>query len=385
MRHLERLFAIPAFLLSFAIPCLLAQSSAPNSYTLAQVTLMTEASMFSGQASNLKVYRSGARELVELTIPPWPANPEGVHTRTLFDFQAHKAYTQDLVNNACSWITFVSARAPIWYDPITALDDAARAEMAKSKQRRVGTEDVNGIPAVIMESDSQNGKVRTWLAQNGDFPVKMTLQPKSGALTALMEVKQVDFNPPAASLFVPPGNCSTQAQGEWSDTRMSARAGAQIDVQATASTNVGTGKTQAQVTAKSTQTSPPQGGTATAAGKLDELVNNFDLEPSTEGCTVLFRVVRDGTMEPIVSGLEVLLYVNNKNVAAQYQNGVLRISNAPPRFTLQVKSKDSGWANELSRQCYRPETVLLLTVPPEPLGDIHWYWAKSGKYSTIQK
>jgi hypothetical protein len=340
--------------------------------------------MFTGQASNLKVYRSGSKELVELTIPPWPANPKGVHSRYLFDFQSHKAYTQDLVGNACSWMSYVSARAPIWYDPITALDDAARAEMAKSKQRRVGTESVNGIPAVIMESDSQDGKVRTWIAQNGDFPVKMALQAKSGALTTMMEVKQVDFNPPAASLFVSPGNCSTQAQGQWSDAGMSAHTGAQIEVQASASADIATGKTQAQVSAKLNQAAPPQGGAAAAGSKADDLVDNVDLEPSKDACTVLFRVVRAGTMEPIVGGLEVLL--DRRNVSAQYQNGILRISNAPPQFDLQVNSKDgAGWANTLSRQCYRPETVLLLTVPSNPLGDIHWLWVKSGKYATVQK
>jgi hypothetical protein len=137
-------------------------------------------------------------------------------------------------------MTYVSTRAPIWYDPITALDDAARAEMAKSKQRPVGTEIVNGIPAVIMEADSQDGKVRTWIAQNGDFPVKMALQAKSEALTTMMEVKQMDFKPPSASLFVPPGNCGNQVQGEWSDTSLSAHAGAQIDVQASASADLAT-------------------------------------------------------------------------------------------------------------------------------------------------
>lgn len=370
-------------LLSCATPFLLAQSSAPKAYTLTQVTQLTEASMFSGQASNLKVYRSGSRELVELTILPWPANPKGVRSRTLFDFQSHKAYTQDLVGDSCSWMTYVSARAPIGYDPITALDDAARAEMAKSKQRPVGTEVVNGFPAVIVEADSQDGKVRTWIAQDGDFPVKMTLQAKSGALTLMMEVKQVNFNPPAASLFVPPGNCSTQAQGEWSDTGLSAHAGAQIDAQASASTDLATGKSQAQVSSKLNQAAPPQGGAAAAGSKTDDLVNNVDLEPSKNPCTVLFRVVRDGTMEPIVSGLEVL--VDRRDVSAQYQNGVLRISNAPPQFDLQVNVKDGGYANTLNRQCYRSETVLLLTVPSNPLGDIHWYWVKSGKYATVQK
>jgi hypothetical protein len=388
MHHLTKFFIRPAFLMSCAIPCLLAQSSAPKAYTLTQVTQLTEASMFTGQASNLKVYRSGSKELVELTIAPWPGNPKGVHTRTLFDFQAHKTYTQDLDGNTCSWMSYVSARAPVWYDPVTALDDATRAEMAKSKPRRVGTETVNGFAAVITEADTPDGKIRTWTAQNGDFPVKMTLQPKSGPLTAMMEVQQVDFNAPAASLFVAPGNCSTHAQGEWSDTRLSAHAEAQVDAQASASTDLATGKTQSQATAKSNPAALPRGGAAPAAAaaadsKSADLVENVDLEPSKNACTVLFRVVQAGTMEPIVTGLEVR--VDRRNLSAQYQNGMIRIPNPPPQFDLQVNRNGGGWANTINKQCYRPETVLLLVIPQEPLGDIHWLWVKSGKYAAVQK
>lgn len=384
MRHVTKVLMGPAFLLSCATPVLLAQASAPTAYTLTQVSRLTEASMFSGQASTLKVYRSGSRELVELTIPPWPANPEGVRSRTLFDFESHRAYTQDLVGNSCSWITYVSARAPIWYDPITALDDAARAEMAKSKQRPVGKEVVNRLPAVIEEADSPDGTVRTWIAQDGDFPVKMTLQVKSGAPTTMMEVKQVDFNVAAASLFVPPGNCSTQTQGEWSDTGLNAHAGAQIDAQASASTDIVTGKTQAQVSAELNPAAPSQGGAAAADSTTDGLVFNSHLEPSEKTCTVLFRVVRAGTMKPIVSGIEVL--VDRLDVTAQYRDGVLRISNAPPQFDLRVNVKDGAdYQNTFSRQCYRPETVLLLAVPLDPMGSQRWYWAKSGKYATVQK
>jgi hypothetical protein len=189
-------------------------STPPQTYSLTQVTQMTEASMFGGgQPSNLKVYRSGSKELIELTIAPFAANPKGVHLRYLFDFQAHKAYSQDISNNACSWMKYVSARAPVWYDPITAMDDAARAQLAEAKQHALRTESVNGIPALITESDTPDGKVRTWIAQKGDFPVKVTLQAKDGTLVTMMEVKGVDLSPPAASLFVPPANCSTQTSG----------------------------------------------------------------------------------------------------------------------------------------------------------------------------
>jgi len=275
-----------------------------------------------------------------------------------------------MVENACSWMTYVSARAPVSYDPITAFDDAARAETAKARQHPVGTEVVNGVPAVIVELDSPDGKFRTWIAEKGDFPVKMALQPKGGAASTMMEVTRVDFSPPAASLFVPPQNCATQTQGEWSDTGVSAHAEARIEAQASASVDAGTGKTQAQVGAKMTQL-PPSAGT-----NAGELVEN-GVAPSKTSCTVLFRVVRAGTLEPVSSGVEILL--NNRKVTTQYQNGTLRISNAPPEFNLQVDTSDgAGWGSGLSRQCFQPETVLLFAFTPgNP--DSHRYWVKPGK------
>jgi hypothetical protein len=231
MCRLKKILVDLILILSSTIPYLRAQSSAPNAYSLTQVTQMTEATLLGGgQAANLKIYRNGSKELIELTIPPWAANQKGIHFRHLFDFQAHKAYSHDLVRNTCSWMNYVSARAPIWYDPITALDEARRAELARTKQQPVGKETVNGIPSVIVESDSPDGKFRTWIAQSGDFPVKMTLQSRGGAQRTMMEVKQVDFSPPAASLFVPPENCGTKAQGEWSDKKMSAQGGTKISV-----------------------------------------------------------------------------------------------------------------------------------------------------------
>lgn len=45
-----------------------AQSSAPQTYSLTEISRMTEASMFTGQAATVKINRSDSKELVELTI-----------------------------------------------------------------------------------------------------------------------------------------------------------------------------------------------------------------------------------------------------------------------------------------------------------------------------
>jgi hypothetical protein len=364
-----------------------AQSSAPQAYSLTQTTYMTEVSMFSGQVSNLKVYRHGSKEVVELTIAPWPAEPKGIHQRYLFDFQAHKAYIQDFTHNACSWKNYISARAPVTYDPITGMGEAERAQMAAAKQHALGTETINGIPARIMEFESKDGKFRYWFAQKGDFPVKLAIQGQNGKFGTMMEVKQVDFSPPAAALFVPPANCSTQSAGDWSDTKMNAHAEANINVQGSASANAATGETHAHVTATMRQGSSSSRSQATAPGtdsSAEDFLDStdiFHMPPATKTCTVLFRAVRGGTMQPITSGLDISL--DGRDVTGQYRRGILRLSNPPKRFSMQVQEKNGpGRAAQLSRACFRPETVLLLVIGPGEMED-HWYWVKSGKYATV--
>jgi hypothetical protein len=56
-----------------------AQSSAPQTYSLTEISRMTEASMFTGQAATVKINRSDSKELVELTIAPPVCLSQGVH------------------------------------------------------------------------------------------------------------------------------------------------------------------------------------------------------------------------------------------------------------------------------------------------------------------
>ncbi len=371
-------------ILGSAVPNLRAQSSAPQAYTLTETSYLTEVSMFSGQVSNLKIHRARSKEVVELTIAPWGAEPKGIHQRYLFDFQAHKAYIQDFSHNVCTWKNYVSARAPVNYDPITSFGPAERAQMTDAKQHTVGTENVNGIPASITENVTPDGKIRMWLAQKGDFPVKMTLQTPDGKLTTMMEVKQVEFGSPAASLFVPPTNCTTQSQGDWSDTQMSAHAEAQIEAQASGSANLATGETHGQATAKMQQVSPSAGSAASGESTGEEFVDSQSVfEPSKNTCTVLFRMVRAETMEPITN-LE-RLELDTKDVKVQYRGGILRIPNAPSRFRLDYQQINGpGGMTELNRQCFHPETVLMLKSSEDFVEHPDkWLWVKSGKYATI--
>jgi hypothetical protein len=390
MRHFQCLIVGLAFMLNPWGACMQAQSTAPQSYSVSETSYLTEVSMFTGQAANLKLSRRGSKELVELTVPPWGGNPQGVHMRYLFDFEAHKAYQQHLDTHACAWIKYISARAPKNYDPVTSA--AGDPEFARAKQHSLGTETVNGIPAYITESDSPQGKIRMWLAQRGDFPVKMQMAGPDGKPVTLLEVKHLDFSPPAASLFVPPGNCATQAQGEWSDTEMSGHAEAKIEVRGSASANSATGETHEHFTATTQQGSPAAGSagsSAKAGGSEGDFVDNetlpFQKLPPRNECTVLFRVVRAGSMEPVLGIQDLTL--DGRDVTGQYRNGVLRISNPPARFSLGVQPKnDAGRGAQMSRACFQPETVLLLVIGKDFFKEPDkWLWVKSGKYATVPK
>jgi streptogramin lyase len=126
--------------------------------------------------------------------------------------------------------------------------------------------------------------------------------------------------------------------------------------------------------------------------------------PSNSSCTVLFRVVHAGTMAPITSGYGTGLDLDQnpnansysvkqgtqgasfsggtiRDVTSQFQNGTLRIPNAPEHFHLDVEFGEAnggtGYSALIYRQCFRPETVLYLVISStegSPQGD--WLWAK---------
>jgi hypothetical protein len=133
--------------------------------------------------------------------------------------------------------------------------------------------------------------------------------------------------------------------------------------------------------------------------------------PSTNACTVLFRVVRSGSMAPVASGFQVAVdkTVDMDHPAAykmgsgagghatfsggglqdltsQMRNGVLRIDDASAHFDLEVAFANGAFGSALiHRQCFAPQTVLLYVVNPDnPSEEGHyWLWVKSGKYATV--
>jgi len=144
-RYFRPILLIPIFLYAVAVLPLPGQSPQPQTYSVSAVGMGTVESMFTGKESTLKIFRNGPKELIDVTIAPWEANPKGVHTINLFDLQAHKVYMRNVTHNTCSWMRYVSADMPN-YDPIAA--SAMAAGFAKQNSDAT-TEIVNGIPARI--------------------------------------------------------------------------------------------------------------------------------------------------------------------------------------------------------------------------------------------
>jgi hypothetical protein len=169
----------------------------------------------------------------------------------------------------------------------------------------------------------------------------------------------------------------------------------------------------ARLSAQSSGSEASQAIAKETGGNADDFVKATEPRGTTSSasCTVLFRVVQAGTMAPITSGYGTGLDLNQsfsgskttvkedmqgnvsfsggtiRDVTSQFQNGILRIPDALPHFHLDVEfggaNAGTGYTALIYRQCFRPETVLLLVINKEGSGPADWLWVKSGKYSTI--
>ena len=247
-RYFRSIFLVFMFLSILAVARLIGQSPQPQTYSVTAVGMGTVESMFSGKESTLKIFRNGPKELIDVTIAPWEANPKGIHTINLYDLPAHKVYMRNVTHGTCSWMRYVSAEMPN-DDPIAA---SASPDFGKLNPNATGTEIVNDIPARIAEVSGPPGQpsARIWIAEKGKFIVKMEMIPPGGKPIKMLEVKQVSFAPPLDSYFVTPANCDTQAQGEMTNTGFSAHGEEQVEVKGTGSVDLKTNETHGEVTVR---------------------------------------------------------------------------------------------------------------------------------------
>jgi len=251
-------FPLLSFLCGFAFLSPAGQSPAPQIYTVNAISMMTPAS-FSGSPADVTIYRRGPKEVVESKVAPSASNSQGIHTSDLFDLQAHKVYLRNLSKNTCSWMTYVSAEMPN-YDPLS-ISPEARQELSNPKPTIIGRESVNGIPAKIEEAVTAPGqpKARMWMAEQGNYPVKVQMFDSAGKPLTLLEVKKISLAAPPESFFAAPANCETQSQGEMSSTGFSGHMEVSITAHGSGSTNLGTGETHGEATAQMTTIAPKSG------------------------------------------------------------------------------------------------------------------------------
>jgi len=235
-------------LISLLAPLVQSQPSVPQTYTLTASTVMALEAMSAGSAVDVKVSRFGPGEFVDVTAPPKAG--KAIHAQHWFDLVAHKAYSLDLVNNTCNWMTYTGPDMPTMYDPVATPPPSA-ADLAKFNKNTVRQENVNGIAAKLTESSSDQGKASIWVAVNGYYPVKAMMTFPGAQPMLMLEVKELRFEKPPAALLTPPANCPTQAQGEWSATSISSHFETNINVQGSGSLDLGTGKTTGNATVKS--------------------------------------------------------------------------------------------------------------------------------------
>ena len=237
-----------ALLISLLAPLVQAQPSVPQSYTITESTVMALEAMSTGSAVDVKVYRFGPREFVDVTAVSKAG--KAIHAQHWFDLVAHKAYSLDVVKNSCSWMTYTGPDMPQMYDPLATPPPSA-ADLATLNKNVVRRENVNGIAAKLSESTSDQGKMSIWAAENGNYPVKAVMTFPGAPPMLMQEVKELHFVKPDIALLVPPANCTAHAQGEWTATGMSGHFDLNIDAEGSGSVDLKTGKATGDATVKS--------------------------------------------------------------------------------------------------------------------------------------
>ncbi|MGO9257526.1 MAG: hypothetical protein ACLQU1_14620 [Bryobacteraceae bacterium] len=349
-------FGSLAWLASLTAPGAQAQfAKPPEAYSVTEVSAMM------GPSMAMKIDRDGAQVVVESTLaPPAGGSPAPAsHTRTYYDLRNHKNYTLDLGNPSavCSRGDFSGD----WGDPFE-MSAGLMKELAPQNPRQTGSETVNGFATKVMETAAGPDKAKVWIDKTSGLVVKAQVGTQT-----VVEIKRLSLAKPAAALFALPAKCGAGPPTE--AERIAAETG----------------------------------------GNAGDFANAMMTGGSRNPCSVLLRVVRAGTMQPIISGFQVAIdttvnpdhppaYSTRESadghatfsggalheVTAQLRNGALRIDNAPPQFHLETYFGTAGDASALIyRNCVSPQTVLLLVVknPAKITDGADWLWVKSGKFA----
>jgi hypothetical protein len=327
----------------------------PTTYSVTQVQSML------GPPVTMQIYRDGSKVVMD-------TDHDAHRTRSLYDLEAHINYTWDITTpaNGCSSGNFSGD----WGDPFSASDVD---DIVKSATRAPGSETVNGFATKVYEAVDPRSKykVKAWRELKFGLVIKAEMTPPGGATSTIVETKQFSLAKPAASLFVMPATCAPPVHVPTAAERYASETG--------------------------------------------DTAENFE-DPSRgpgspNSCTMVVRVVRAGTMEPVTK-YQVALDLNIdfdhpphhefgvssaghpatfsgggiKEYTAQLRNGVLSVPNISAAFDMEFAFGDAGMGGGyFYRHCTGPETVFLYVLKhPDKIsegGD--WMWVKSGKFATV--
>ncbi len=338
----------------------------PTTYTV------TSNNTMAGPVTVSRIYRLGSKVVVDERTPA-PVAGGSMNIRTFYDLQKMEKLTWDPVNSgACVKATFTGD----WGDPFAGADD-----LAKQGATQVGAETIHGFAAKIFEiSPDGSGKMRAWVDTKTNLVVKAQLIQPGAAPITLIEVTDLSLAPPPASAFSIPANCTSTALAATANPRPSG---------------------EADEIASLTGDNP------------QNYVNAIDAPRSKDACTLVFRVVRARTMEPVTAGFQVGVDLDVTTepppsynirmsrdghttfsggglheITSSAHNGVFRVDNIPVQFEMDVEFGDHGSATaNIYRDCFSAQTVLLYVV--KDLSDISkggdWLWVKSGKYAAAPR
>lgn len=159
-----------------------------------------------------KIFRDGSKEVVDQIMPVIPGRDKEYHGHLLYDFKAHTLYTQVVSDPGmpCGLQEYKDPAAPKEFDVISGAADVMKELSGPDNQaKQVGTETLNGMPTKVLEFTSPQASGKIWLTQEGAYPVKLVMIGKDGKPTTFIEVKQLSFAKPPASVFAIPASCAS--------------------------------------------------------------------------------------------------------------------------------------------------------------------------------
>jgi len=310
----------------------------------------------------VKTYRLGSKVLVDQFSAANAADPKAQHSRGLYDLATHKnlSWSWPDSSGGCGAGTFSGD----WGDPF-----AGPGDLIGTSSTQVGTETLRGFTTRILEGSTGNTKVRAWVDTKYGMVVKAQLSQAGSPLKTVMEVTDVSLTAPQASVFALPAVCAAAAAAPTEEEKLAALTG----------------------------------------DNPKNFVDATSGPGSKSACTVLYRVVKAGSMEPIASGFQVAVDLASATaptashtvgvsqsgratfsggglheITSPTRNGVFRIDRAPAQFDLETAFGNAGDTQaNIYLQCFAPQTVLLYVVEnPAKISDGgEWLWVKSGKYA----